>query len=66
MVDKQLLGLEDSQVPTEISKTHPLCGILWEQQGSKAENNKSLSMYLRGCTLISLSYFDMFWTPYHM
>ena len=20
----------------------------------------------RGCTLISISYFDMFWTPYHM
>ena len=21
---------------------------------------------VRGCTLISITYFDMFWTPYHM
>ena len=26
----------------------------------------SFSILLRGCTLISTSYFDMFWTPYHI
>ena len=27
---------------------------------------KRICNILRGCTLISISYFDIFWTPYHM
>ena len=39
---------------------------LESDEESLESDEKDTSVSIRGCTLISISYFDMFWTPYHM
>ena len=42
------------------------CLHQWNEGRSIPTELVNVTSLTRGCTLISISYFDMFWTPYHM